>query len=209
MVKDPPGRRGVLPMKKRRIAALAAALMAAVTLAGCTVAEPDYEKLGWDESWTAMGDILAAEGAEGFELREKVNNLSGYGFRYALWSRGEQYTYENASGKEATYHDAEIYLLVHSCKNETAAANMLLEWEARERLAYSCGENTTAEAGGRSFTVVPILSPLEGTVPFSRGLAALSTVGDHAVSVEILCREGYECDVEAVLADFLSGLHYS
>lgn len=200
---------GEFVMNRKKLAALSLAAAVAVALAGCTVPEPDREALGWEEDWVAMGDILAAEGPEGFTLQEEVNNLSGYGFHYAIWSRGEQRTYENAAGKEAPYYDVEVYLLVHSCKNETAAANMLLEWEARERLAYECGENTAAEGGGRSFTVVPMLAPLEGTVPYSRGLAALCAVGNYAVSVEVLCREGYECDTEKILTDFLSTLHYN
>ncbi len=194
-------------MKKTAITVLAVIL--ALALAGCTVAEPDYASLGWEEDWTALGDILAAEEPEGFTLEERVNNLSVYGFRYAIWSAGEEYTYVNAAGKEAKYYDAEIYLLVQECDTETAAFNMLLEWEARERLSYECGENTTISRGGRDYTVVPILAPLEGTVPYERGLVALTAKGKNAVSAELLCREGYVCDAEKILEDFLATLHYN
>lgn len=194
-------------MKKTAITALAGILVLA--LAGCTVAEPDYEALGWEEDWVALGDVLAAEEPEGFALEERVNNLSVYGFRYAIWSAGEEGAYVNAAGKEAKYYDAEIYLLVQECDTETAAMNMLLEWEARERLSYECGENTRISRGTQDYTVVPILSPLEGTVPYEWGLVALTAKGKSAVSVELLCREGYECDAEKILTDFLSTLHYN
>lgn len=195
-------------MKKKAVYT-ALALILAAALTGCAVAEPDYAALGWEEDWAALGDVLAAEDPEGFTLEERVNNLSVYGFRYAIWSVGEERSYVNAAGKDAKYYDAEVYLLVQECDTETAAMNMLLEWEARERLSYDCGENTQVSRGGQDYTVVPILAPLEGTVPYQRGLAALTTRGKNAVSVEVLCREGYECDAEKILTDFLSTLHYN
>lgn len=174
-------------------------------LTACAAEEPDFEALGWEEDWTAVGDLLAVEPPEGFTPEEGgAENASGVW--YAAWSAGEP----EESEPFGTYYGAEIFLLVQECGSEAEAGSVVEGWSGFERASFSRGETAAREYAGQTYETA-LLSPVPGAdgSPYHDGAEAFAVRGKLAISVELLCRESFEADREAVLARFLSGLHFN
>ncbi len=192
-------------MKLKRSAPLA--LLMCLALTACQAQELDRAALGWEENWTAVGDVVAAEPLEGFEPGQNLDVMSAAGLWYATWTAGEMEVRENSEGQRAEIYDAQLYMVIQEFKSESKVAPEMETWKKLERDQYSCGETRTREYGGVSYEIVPLLTAAEDN-PYSHGAAAFGTHGKFGVCLELLCREEYQGDAETLLEDFLAGLHY-
>lgn len=190
----------------KRFITLFSAIVLAALLPACSAKGPDLAALGWEEDWRVVGDLLAAEPVEGFTEEESDGALDASGIWYAAWSSGE----EAVSEDFGTYYGAEIFLLVQECKNEAEAQSTVKSWSGYERASFTRGEAQTQEYAGQAFQICPLRSSGgQGGSPYFDGMEAFAVRGNVAVSVELLCQEGFSGDREALLAAFLSGLHYN
>ncbi len=197
-------------MKVKFKCVLMISLALCLLLTGCRAkdAEIDRAALGWEEDWTAVGDILAVEPVEDFTANENLDAMSASGLWYATWVTGEAEVRETEQGQRAEIYDAQFYLLIEECKSEAKARAELTVWEDLERKTYDCGDTEPGQYAGQAFSVIPILSAEEDN-PYSHGAAALAVRGNYAMSVELMCRDAFEGDPRELLAGFLSGIHYN
>lgn len=183
------------------------ALLMALALTGC--ARPNAElPPDWDESWVRVADYVAVEPLDGFELNESNDMLSVSGLYYAAWAAGEGQDFVNADGNEAVVYDAQIYVLLGECRSGAAAEESVSGWIAREKQSYETKETETMTFGGQAFEVLPLVSGSESN-PYTHGTAAFGVRNEWAVSVELLCSEGFDGDPQDILGQFLSGFHYA
>lgn len=180
-------------------------IAAALLLTGCGQQADRHPE--WDEGWTRFENLLAAETPDGWILSEYNPTLSMGGIWYATWAEGEERMVTNAEGEEAAVYDAQIYLVVKECGSEDEAKANTADWLDREAQSYQAGEPFERSVGGQSYSMLTLNTADEAN-PYSHGAAAFAVRGDLAVSAEILCREGFEGDAQAILERFLNGIHY-
>ena len=181
-------------------------LIIILLLTGCAK-EPDIDAHPeWDEYPIRFGDVLAAETIEGFTLNETSDVMSMSGLWYATWTTGSDEQIENAKGKEATVYDAQIYLLLKEGQTEKGAKNDVEDWIEREKSSYEATESTLT-IGGHEYRVLHLVRGSEDN-PYHHGEAAFLLIGANAVTVEVLAKEGYSVDTEAILRQFLEHLHF-
>lgn len=194
--------------KMKRIITLAAA--AALLLSGCAgPSGPAGLPAGWGEDWILVGDLLGVEPMEGFAPGENRDALGAAGLYYATWTAGEGETITNDEDEEAAVYDAQLYVLIQQYKEGGKAETALEDWQERERENYGSGEAAAETHAGQAFTVLPLLEGKEGN-PYTHGAAAFALhEGGWALCVELLCRDGFEGEPQAVLGAFLDGFHYN
>ena len=194
--------------KMKRIIALAA--LCALALSGC--GGPSAEGAlppGWERTWVRVADLLGVEPMEGFSPSENMDALGVAGLYYATWTAGEGETITNDEDGEAILYDAQIYLLIQQFKESGKAQAALEDWQDRERENYEAGEAVTETHAGQAFTVLPLLAGKESN-PYTHGAAAFALhEGGWALCVELLCRDGFEGEPQALLGEFLDGFHYN
>lgn len=188
-------------MKKAWILLLAAALF----LTGCGQRADKHPE--WDGAWTRFGDLLAAETPEDFSPGEYNDTLSLGGIWYATWHCGEERAVSNAEGEEAAAYDGQIYFLVKECESPAEAQANVKAWLEQEAQNYGTGESRDITAAGQRFSFGLLLSA-SGENPYSHGASAFGVRGPLAISAELVCKEGFAGDPEAILTAFLSGIHY-
>lgn len=188
-------------MEKAWILLLALALL----LTGCGQQKDLHPD--WDEDWTRFENLLAAETPEGWLLYEYNPTLSMGGIWYAAWARGEERMLTNAEGEEAAVYDAQIFLLAVECAGEDEAKANIADWLDREAQSYQTGEGFERSVAGQSYTILP-LNAAKADNPYAHGAAAFAARGDLALSVEVLCAEGFEGEAQTILEQFLGGIHY-
>lgn len=181
-------------------------LLALLFLTGCG-AQPDPHP-AWPAAWVRVGDHLACETPAGFRLEEANDVLSLGGIFYTSWVSGPGRTITNADGDEAQIYDATLYLALLESPTQEEAAESVTEWLGLAEELFTTGESRTETAAGQVFQLVPILGTAE-TNPYDRGCAAFMHRGKYALSVELLCGEGYAGEPEAILLDFLNTIHYA
>lgn len=182
-------------------------LLAALALTGCAGLSGDAHP-DWDGSWTRIAEYVAVEPLEGFTLSENNDVLSMSGLYYAAWTSGDGRDFINDEGEDAVVYDAQIYVLLEKCRSAEAAEEEVGSWIAREQRSYETGESRSKSVGTQTFTVLPLISGSE-TNPYSRGAAAFAVREDWAVSVELVCADGFAGDPDTILEQFLAGFHYS
>lgn len=160
----------------------------------------------WNAYPIRFGDMLAAETIEGFELNESNDVMSIAGLWYATWTAGEGEQIENAQGREATVYDAQIYLLLKEGQTVKGSENDVADWIEREKGAYETTESTVT-VNGYEYRILHLQKGGEEN-PYHHGTAAFLLIGANAVTVEVLAKEGYEGDTEAILLQFLNHLHF-
>lgn len=188
-------------MKKAWILGLLAALM---LLCGCGQQEDRHPE--WAEL-VRFGNLLAAQTPEGFAPGQYNDTLSAKGIWYAAFDSGEEEKAANAEGKEISIYDAQIFLLVTECRDEAEARANVKDWTELEGRNYEAGELRELQAAGQEFSLLPLLSG-KAENPYTHGAAAFAVRGSLAISAELLCRDGFSGDPEAVLETFLNGIRY-
>ncbi|MBQ9270247.1 MAG: hypothetical protein IJ206_12190 [Oscillospiraceae bacterium] len=194
-------------MKIRRILALALCL---ILLSGCGhKLSQAVDGTAWGENWTVLGTTLGVEEPKnGFVLSDNSAILAADDTYYATWTNGEPSPYVNAEGKDTDLYTAQIYLLLVGCKDAENAGIAIDEWMQREESTYIVSETTTETYNGQEYTVLHYDCG-SATNPYSRGVSAFAVFENYAVSAELTCTEGFDGDVNALLAEFLNGCHYA
>ncbi len=178
----------------------------AALLTGCAEPpEPDYEALGWDESWQTVGTVAAVEVPEGFTAAENLDIMSGEGLWYAAWTYGEGENIKNDAGEDAVLFEAQVYLLIERCASPAKAQAETKLWAERQSESYACSEPEKAAYGGVEYAVRTLTAPEDN--PFDGGVSASATVGSYAVSVELMYQESFTGAATQTMDEFLSGLH--
>jgi hypothetical protein len=180
-------------------------LALSLLLAGCGRETP---QANWDESWTVIAPFLAAEPMEGFTFGESDDIMGIGGVYYAAWTNGEARDFTNAQGENTMIFNSLIYVVAQECRTEADAETALSQWLTREKQSYACGEAYELTYGSRVYTILPMLSGSEGN-PYGFGCAAFTAHGTNAICVELVCSDTFTGSPQAVLEEFLSGLHYN
>lgn len=182
-------------------------LLAALALTGCSSAGREPPP-GWDESWVRIADYIGVEPLDGFTLNESNDLLSASGLYYAAWAAGDGQSFVNADGKDATVYDAQIYVLLQECRSRSDAEKAVEAWIHRERQSYETEDAGAKAFRGQEYEVLPLISGGGGN-PYTHGAAAFTVRDDWAVSVELVCADGFEGEPAAILEQFLAGFHYA
>lgn len=193
---------------KRRIFALL--LAACICLTGCSQSVPRQAADGaaWDEAWASVGNVVGVDTPEGMTARENNDALAASGMYYATWSIGAAEPYVNEDGQEAQIYDAQICLLLAGYDAAGKAEDSAAEWLELASGRYAV-EGTSAETyNGQSFTVITCAYDSE-TNPYAGGASAFGVYRNYAINVELSCREGFNGNVQEILADFLENCHYA
>ena len=175
-------------------------------LLGCTKTPQTDPHPEWDAAWLRFGDVLAAETVDGFVLNETNDVMSIAGLWYGTWTAGEGEQIVNAQGRDATVYDAQIYLLLKEGRTESGSQADVEDWIAREKGAYETTE-TELTVNGKTYRVLHLKSS-DPDNPYHHGEAAFLLIGANAITVEVLAKEQFEGDTEAILTAFLNRLHY-
>ena len=196
-------------MKKWMALLLAGALC--LGLAGCG-APPPPEKaadgLDWAESWITVGGVVGVDTPEGMDPQENNEALAANGMYYATWSIGEGQPYTNEDGEEAQVYDVQVYLLLGGYKSAEEAQTTLAQWEDMAMLQYAVEQTGSETHNSQDFTIITYSFDSE-TNPYVRGASAFGSYRNYALSVELICREGYDGDAAQLLSRFLDSCHYA
>lgn len=196
-------------MKRTAVYLLIAALC--LGLAGCAAAptpEQAADGAAWSEGWVTVGGVVGVDTPDGMTSRENNEALAAKGMYYAAWSMGEGEPYTNEDGAEATLYDAQAYLLLGGCKSEEEAQDTMAQWLEMAREQYAISGTAEAEHNGQAFNLITYTFDGEAS-PYARGTSAFGVYRNYAISVELVCREGFDGDVGELLAQFLDNCHYA
>ena len=185
-------------MKTRfSVVILCAALLC---LTGCGEKLPAAAEDGaaWSKDWITLGNTLGVE-APGHGLTLRDDKLSGDMY-YAGWSIGEAQPYTDQEGQETELYDAQLVLLLLDAGAPEAAQDLAAE-------NYDVTDTAPQTFNGRPFTVLTYTFPAGSA--FARGVSAFTTFGGCAISAEFACRDTFDGDAGAILADVLTHCHYA
>lgn len=192
-------------MKIRRILVLVLALL---FLSGCGLMPVQtMDGAQWDRDWLGVGTVLGISPlGHDLELVEKEDMLAFGSIYYATWSAGEGEAYEGGEEDEKVY-PLQVYLLIQQCKDGGDPEGEIALWQKvlQETNEVTGSENRTVNE--QAYTTYTYNNLVEGN-PYQRGAAAFTVRGVYAISVEVLGMESYTGDLEQVLSDFLSCMHY-
>lgn len=180
-------------------------LLLCLLLTGCGSNQRPAE---WAEDWTAIAPFLAAEDMENFTFGESADAMGLGGVYYATWVNGEQRDFVNAAGESALIFDAQIYVIAQAYNTEAEATTALAQWIDREKQYYRFHEEFEVSVNDREYTFLTLRSDNEAN-PYNFGCAAFTLHGSNAVCVELVCSDAFTADTQAVLEQFLGGLHYA
>lgn len=179
-------------------------------LSGCSSAAPTSTTDGtaWDESWFQIGTTMGVEEPEQLTLLESKETLAADGLYYATWVTGDPVPYENSDGETVDLYDAQLYLLVSECSQESDAQSNCDIWLAAAKENYEILSEETVICGDQSYNVISYRFA-DADVPYDRGVSAFAVIGTDAVCAELTCVETYEGNLDSLLNGFLEGCHYS
>lgn len=173
-------------------------------LTSCGAAAPETAADGtaWSETWVTVGNVLGVETPEGMTLRENSDALDAKGMYFASWSIGE-----GDAGEDAVY-DAQVSLLLAGYDSTAKAEEAAAEWLDMAYERYAVDAEAPETRNGQEYTVITHTYTAE-TNPYAYGASAFGVYGNYAVSAELSCREGFDGDALALLAEFLDRCHYA
>ena len=180
-------------------------LIVALLLSGCGSSNTSSP---WEPDWTEIAPFLAAEPMDSYTFRESADTLGLGGVYYATWTNGDGRDFINADGESTYIFNSQIYVITQEFRSESEAETNLSKWMAREKQNYQVQEEFGIVVNDREYTFLHLQSGSE-TNPYGFGYAAFTVCGSNAVCVELVCSEYFTADAQAVLEQFLSGLHYS
>jgi len=181
-------------------------------LSGCGgKALPDtaLDGAAWDDSWTAVGDVLGVDEdpGNGLTLRENNTALVGSDMFYASWSIGDAVPYTNEDGDDAELYDAQLSVLLAGSRTRDAAREDAQSWLDMARSRYQVTDTEPQVYNGQEFTVL-VFTYSAQTNPYARGACAVGVLGNHAIYAELSCQDAFPGDASQILADFLTHCHY-
>lgn len=179
-------------------------ILLCLLLTGCG-SRPTAE---WEEGWVEIAPFLAAEPVEDFTFGESADTLGLGGVYYATWTNGDKRDFVNEAGESTYIFNSQVYVIAQEVRTEADAKTSLAQWMARERQNYECGEERPLTINSQNYILLPLFSGSE-TNPYRFGCAAFTIYGTNAVCVELVCSDTFTADVQAVLEEFLSSLHYN
>ncbi len=188
---------------KRKVFTLILAL--SLLLAGCGNNAP---QANWDESWTIIAPFLAAEPMEGFTFGESDDILGISGVYYAAWTNGDARSFTNAEGEDTVIFNSQIYVVAQECRSEEEAQQNIAVWKAREKQNYQVAEEFGITLNDHDYIMLTMISGNEGN-PYGFGAAAFTVSGNNAICVELVCSDTFTGSPQAVLEEFINGLHFS
>ena len=188
---------------KRKILSLI--LILCLLLVGCGSASLPAD---WDESWTVIAPFLAAEPMEDFTFGESDDILGLSGVYYATWTNGDARPFTNAKGEETVIFNSQIYVVAQECRTEEDAQQNIAAWKAREKQNYQILEEFGITLNGRDYIMLTMTSGSEGN-PYGFGAAAFTVSGTNAICLELVCSDTFTGSPQAVLEEFINGLHFS
>ena len=189
-------------MKRKLISVI---FVLSLVLCGCGSGAKSTD---WAGDWTVIAPFLASGGAEGYTFGESADTLGLGGVYYATWTSGDMRDFTNAGGESTVIFNSQIYVVAQEGRTEADAQQNLAAWTAREQQNYSCGETCEVSINGQTYTILPMMAGREGN-PYPFGCAAFTRIGTNAVCVELVCSDTFTGNPQAVLEEFLNGLHYS
>ena len=203
-------------MKKRTMILLVGALILVIAVVAAVyfMAGSDYpsraaDGAAWDESWEMLGPVLGVETpGNGLTLLNNSAILTADDIFYATWTAGDSEKFTNEDGDEVDVYDAQLYMLAVGCADGENAAKAVQEWTDWETDANAVRQTGSEVYNGQTYDLL-YYDCVSDTNPYQRGVTAFTVYGSYAVSAELTCREGYQGDEAAILADMLSRCHYS
>ena len=177
-------------------------------LTGCGAPAPETAADGtaWSGDWVTVGNVLGVETPEGMTLRENSDVLDAKGMYFASWSVGKGETAVNEDG--AQIYDAQVSLLLAGYDAAAKAEEAAAEWLDMAYERYAVDTEAPETRNGQEYTVITHTYTSE-TNPYAYGASAFGVYGNYAVSVELSCREDFDGDALALLAEFLDRCHYA
>jgi len=172
---------------------------------------PDTTSSGeeWDSAWIRVGTTLGVEASpEDFTLVDNKDALSVSDIYYSEWARGEPREYINSEGETASVYDAQVYLLLCETSTREIAENTAEEWEKLTEKNYDITDSFTNEYMGQEFAVYKY-TVINESNPYAFGISAFGVWDSGAVSVELVCADGFDGDADEIMTDFLNGFHYA
>lgn len=188
---------------------LCCGLMLCLLLSGCARSAPEKTADGtdWDENWINLGGVLGvSEPGHDLVLRDNNEALSVADMYLASWTVGEGSPYTNEDGDEVVLYPARLDVLVYGRRDETAARQVLEDWNARQRETYDVAG--TQEENYGDYTVSTYTCKSESN-PYSRGASAFLVHKNYAISVELNCQEDFAGDETEILQAFLDSCHFA
>ncbi|MBE6921596.1 MAG: hypothetical protein E7465_00245 [Ruminococcaceae bacterium] len=189
-------------MKRKMLSPI---LALCLLLAGCGSVSPPAD---WDESWTVIAPFLAAEPMEDFTFGESDDILGLSGVYYATWTNGDARPFTNAKGEETVIFSSQIYVVAQECRTESDAQQNIAAWKAREKQNYQILEEFGITLNDRDYIMLTMTSGSEGN-PYSFGAAAFTVSGTNAICLELVCSDTFTGSPQALLEEFINGLHFS
>lgn len=180
-------------------------LILSLLLVGCGSVSPPAD---WDESWTVIAPFLAAEPMEDFTFGESDDILGLSGVYYATWTNGDARPFTNAKGEETVIFNSQIYVVAQECRTEEDAQQNIAAWKAREKQNYQILEEFGITLNGRDYIMLTMTSGSEGN-PYGFGSAAFTVSGSNAICLELVCSDTFTGSPQALLEEFINGLHFS
>ena len=145
---------------------------------------------------------------EGFTFGESDDIFGISGVYYAAWTNGDARSFTNSEGEDTVIFDAQIYVVAQECRSEEEAQQNIAAWKAREKQNYQVSEELGVTLNDRDYTILTMTSGKEGN-PYGFGAAAFTVSGTNAICVELVCSDTFTGSPQAVLEEFINGLHFS
>lgn len=179
-------------------------LILSLLLGGCGTEETTR----WPAGYTVIAPFLAAEPVESYEFGESDDLLGLAGVYYAAWTNSDPREFVNSKGETTNIYNSQIYVVAQESGSPEEARTLLDQWMAREKQNYQVDGEQTLTLNGQDYTLLTLVSGSEDN-PYGFGIAAFAVMGSNAVCVELVCSDTFTGMPQAVMEDFLDGLHYS
>lgn len=201
-----------MKLRKCRILALVGVMMLGVStsLSGCMMTSTtETENAAETASYPlSVGDTAQIKDpGDGYTLLDIQDSLTARGLYYAAWGVGEAEDYSD-DDKTIKLYDAQIYMIISTCTEESEAIETVGEWESTARGSYDVTEESevTYQLNDTSLdmTMISYTYPEDLDNPCDYGMSVYGTDGTTAICVEISCRNQWDGDGEKLIETFLN-----
>lgn len=192
-------------MKKRILSLF---LISCLLLAGCGNKMPAQAADGtpWGKDWVNIGTSLGVAPLSGWTEQRSEDTLAAEGMFYNVWTKGDAFEYENASGVAVTAYAAQIHLVTVETPGTAEAAEYAQTWDQLTAQRYPDAAARTEAVGNQSYSITEYRF-LSATEIESLGASATALRGTVALHVDVFTTDG--SDPAPILAEFLNSIHYA